>query len=82
LGGITAAAGAISNAYLGYQSLEEARKTREMQEKYSAANLFNKGTMANTVVRDTASNNQAVNGWSDAYKDEQVNQNLVRTAVA
>lgn len=76
-----AAAGAISNAYLGYQSLEEARKNREMQERYARVNLYNAGTAHNANVNDVADNNAAINGWDGERRDQYVTNNQVRTTL-
>lgn len=81
LGGLTSAAGAISSAYLGYQGLEEARKTREMQEKYAATNLYNTATAYNANVADVAANNAGINNWSDERTQEYINNNQAQTTV-
>ena len=81
LGGLTSAAGAISSAYLGYQGLKEARRNREMQERYAKANLFNQANAYNANVRDIGANNAAINGWSDAQRQEYINSNQARNTI-
>ena len=81
LGGVVAGAGAISNAYLGYQGLKEARRSREMQEKYAATNLFNQAQGYNANVRDSGSNNAAINSWSPQQEQQYVNNNQARATV-
>ena len=81
LGGLTAAAGAISNAYLGYQGLKEAQRNREMQEKYAAANLANSATAYNANVRDVADNNAAINNWDDERRQAYINSNQAQGTV-
>ena len=81
LGGTIAAAGAISNAYLGYKGLQEARKSREMQEKYASANLFNQAQGYNANVRDTGANNAAINSWSPERQQEYVQGNQAKSTV-
>ena len=81
LGGLTAAAGAISNAYLGYQGLKEAQRSREMQEKYAAANLANSATAYNANVRDVADNNAAINNWDDERRQAYINSNQAQGTV-
>lgn len=81
IGGIASAAGALSNAYLGYKSLEEARKSRLMEEAYAKTNLYNTATAYNTNLSDTASNNAAINGWSDSQKASYVSNNSAQTSI-
>ena len=81
LGGVVGAAGAISNAYLGYQGLQEARRSREMQEKYAATNLYNQAQGYNANVRDTGSNNAAINNWSPEQQQQYVDSNQAQSVV-
>lgn len=79
--GIVGAAGAISNAYLGYQGLQEARRNREMQEKYAATNLYNQAQGYNANVRDVGANNAAINGWSGEQQQQYVSNNQARGTI-
>lgn len=78
---IAQAAGAISNAYLGYKGLEEAKRNRQMQEKYAAANLANSATAYNANVRDIAANNSAINNWSDDRTQQYIDNNQAQSTI-
>ena len=56
----------MGQLWLGYAGLQEAKRSRKMQEKYAALNSKNKAGAFNQQLKTIARNQDAINGTSEA----------------